>query len=119
MLISESVQLVEDLVDRFPELRDVYDSHVFNEGGVLPHVFFWDLTQEVIRAFISTGSETLDWRGVLDFLEERMAVGGPEVVEVIVTSFLSYMPYPAQPGHRLVGELGTVMSRRFEEIRRK
>lgn len=117
MLVTESVQLVEDLVGRFPVLQDLYDSHIFNEGGVLPHVFFWDLTQEVVQAFTSTESEMLDWRGVLDFLEERIAAGGPEVVEVIVTSFLSYLPYPTQPGYRLVDELGAVMSQRFRELR--
>jgi hypothetical protein len=77
--VSASVQLVEDLAGRFPELQDAYESHVFNEGGVLPHVYFWDVTQEVIRAFISGGCEALDWKGVLDFLEERMETGDQEV----------------------------------------
>ena len=117
MQVSESVQLVEDLVGHFPVLQDAYDSHIFNEGGVLPHVFFWDLTQEVIRAFISGGGEALDWKGVLDFLEERIGAGNQEVVEVIVTSFLSYMPYPTQSGYHLVDELGAVMSRRFRDLR--
>ena len=93
MLVSESARLVDELAQRLPKLQDAYDSHVFNEGGVLPHVSFWDVTQEVVRSFISGGDEAL------------------------VTSFLHYLPYPTQPGYGLVDELGAVMSGRFRDLR--
>jgi hypothetical protein len=81
----------------------------------LPHVFFWDFAR-IVQAFIS-GAAALDWKGALDYLEEQMTSGGPEVREVIVTSFLWYMPYPEQPGHGLAQELGPVMSGRLLEMR--
>ncbi|WP_406169965.1 hypothetical protein OIE52_37410 [Streptomyces canus] len=111
-------QLVIDLVGHVPELEDLYETHVFNENGeVLPHVFFWDVTQEVMDSFLAPHGGTLDWRKVLDFLEDRMKSGVPEVDEIIVTSFLNYLPYPRSPGHEITKSLGPVMSQRFTRIR--
>jgi hypothetical protein len=115
--VDESVELVENLVARFPVLRGNYDAHLFNEGTILPHVFFWDLTQEVVQVFILGDDATLDWRGVLDYLEEQVKSGNKDIFEVIVTSFLWYMPYPGKPGHGLVQELGPELSRRLLEQR--
>lgn len=110
-------QLVEDLVVQFPMLEDSYSSHVFNEGGVLPHVFFWDVVQEVIDSFLSHAPNSLDWRSVLSFLEDRISRGDSEVNEVICTSFLWYMPNPGEAGYDLVAQMGPAMARKFLEIR--
>ncbi|MFD3525305.1 hypothetical protein [Streptomyces sp. NPDC058653] len=115
--MSADVQLVEDLVARFPALEDPYSAHIFNEEGVLPHVFFWDVTQELVRSFVERGSDALDWRSVLAFLEEQLSRGIPEVSEVIGTSFLWYLPNPGDPGHEIINYLGPAMTRGFREIR--
>ncbi|WP_416959676.1 hypothetical protein [Streptomyces sp. Agncl-13] len=116
------MRLVEDLVARFPVLEDAYESHVFNEGEVLPHVFFWEVTQEVVNSFVSRDShvsrdsDALDWRSVLAFLEEQLGRGILEVTEVIVTSFLWYLPNPGDPGYEISAHLGPAMTRKFQEI---
>lgn len=115
--MSGGVQLVEDVVARFPILEDSYDAHVYNEGGVLPHVFFWDVTQGVVNSFVTQNPDTLDWRSVLAFLEEQLCRGILEVNEVITTSFLWYLPNPGDPGYEIVAHLGPVMTRKFQEIR--
>jgi hypothetical protein len=109
--------LVEDLVARFPVLEDSYSAHVFNEDGVLPHVFFWDVTQDVVDSFVGQDLDALDWRSVLAFLEEQLCRGIPEVSEVICTSFLGYLPHPGDPGYEIVTHLGPTMIRSFQKIR--
>ncbi|MFJ9557303.1 hypothetical protein ACIRPH_26135 [Nocardiopsis sp. NPDC101807] len=114
---EESQKLVTDLVAAVPWFAEDYECHVENEGGSLPHVFFWDVTQEVVASFLSDGSHGLDWEGVLGFLEAQSARGVPEADVVIGTSFLYSLPWPEQPGYALVGHLGPVMAESFRQIR--
>lgn len=112
------MNLVEDLVARFPVLEDSYASHVFdNTGEALPHVYFYEVSQEVVRSFVSRDPDALDWRSVLAFLEEQLCRGILEVTEVICTSFLWYLPNPGDPGFEISAHLGPAMTRRFHEIR--
>ncbi|WP_406474173.1 hypothetical protein [Streptomyces sp. NBC_01615] len=115
--MSGDVKLVEDLVARFPILEDSYSAHVFNEDGVLPHVFFWDFLQDVVNSFVLQDPDAVDWRSVLVFLEDQLRKGIPEVNEVICTSFLWYLPHCGDPGYGLVAHLGPAMACKFQEIR--
>lgn len=115
--MSADVQLVKDLVARFPILEDSYESHVFNMDGVLPHVYLYEVSQEVVQSFVSQDPDALDWRAVLAFLEEQLNRGVLAVSEVIVTSFLWYMPNPGEPGYEIVSHLGPTMSRKFHDVR--
>ncbi|MGW0120139.1 hypothetical protein [Streptomyces sp. NPDC003327] len=121
-----SVQLVSDLVARVPAFREAYESHVFRQGGVQPHVFFWDVVQNTVRSFVSEAGEpagpgavrgAADWRLTLDFLEEQSRRGILGIDEVIVTSFLGDLPSPHEPGHGIVQQLGPVLSAKFVRIR--
>ncbi|WP_369146230.1 hypothetical protein [Streptomyces sp. R44] len=114
---APSVQLVSDLVTRIPEFRGVYETHVFHQGGVLPHVFFWDVVQDTVRSFLGEAPGAADWRRTLDFLEEQSARGVLGIDEVIVTSFLGDLPSPQEPGHAIVEQLGPVMAAKFVRIR--
>ncbi|MEU2601432.1 hypothetical protein ABZ669_30635 [Streptomyces hirsutus] len=113
--MERDVQLVRDLVAAVPGFEDLFDAHVFNEDGVLPHVFFRDVVQETVASFLGRG-ET-DWRVTLRFLEDQLRLDLPQVTEVVVTSFLFSLPWPEQPGYGLVGHLGSAMSARFAAIR--
>ncbi|MCX5142553.1 hypothetical protein [Streptomyces sp. NBC_00338] len=123
--MTPDIRLVRDLVAEIPAFEDLYATHVFNEDAVLPHVFFWDVTQETVRSYLGLdgdedgdeGGDALDWRSVLRFLEERSSRGVPEIDEVVVTSFLAYLPFPGKPGHGIVRELGPVMAAKFTAIR--
>ncbi|MFE6226531.1 MULTISPECIES: hypothetical protein [unclassified Streptomyces] len=110
------MQLVHDLLAHVPAFRGAYESHVFRQGGVLPHVFFWDVVQGTVRSFLAEDGEP-DWRRTLDFLEEQIRRGDSAVDEVIVTSFLGDLPSPQEPGHGIVGQLGPVMAARFGRMR--
>ncbi|WP_406061729.1 hypothetical protein OG462_27920 [Streptomyces sp. NBC_01077] len=114
---AQSVQLVSDLVTRIPEFRDVYENHVFHQGGLQPHVFFWDVVQGAVRSFLGEGPCAPDWRSTLAFLEEQSCRGVLGIDEVIVTSFLGDLPSPQEPGHAIVQQLGPVMAAKFVRIR--
>ncbi|MGO4648941.1 hypothetical protein AB4305_28910 [Nocardia sp. 2YAB30] len=116
-MTTPDVQLVRDLVARIPEFAETYESHVFNEGGVLAHVFFWDVVQETVGSYLGEDADAPDWRRTLAFLEEQSALGVSEIDAVIVTSFLDYLPYPGKPGHDIVRHLGPVMKAEFVKIR--
>ena len=115
--MDSGVQLVVDVVDEFPPLEDAYESHVFNESGVLPHVFFWDVTNEVVDSFLVGEAHALNWGSLLDFLELKFRNGDPGVRSVIATSFLGYLPYPGAPGCEIVNYVGSSMALKFREIR--
>ncbi|MFB7029040.1 MULTISPECIES: hypothetical protein [unclassified Streptomyces] len=115
--VTPSVQLVSDLVTRIPEFREAYEIHVLHQGGVLPHVFFWDVVQDTVRSFLGEDPAAPDWRRTLAFLEEESCRGVLGIDEVIVTSFLGDLPSPHEPGHALVHRLGPVMAARFARMR--
>ncbi|MET7621912.1 hypothetical protein [Streptomyces sp. NPDC005408] len=111
------VRLVQDLVAKFPILEDSYEAHVFNEDGTLPHVFFWDVTQDVMNSFISQDPDSLDWVSILSFLEDRMRGGIPEEIDLICTSFLWYLPHSGDPGYGIIAQLGPLMAAGFRRVR--
>ncbi|WP_435059360.1 hypothetical protein [Streptomyces sp. bgisy060] len=114
---TPSVQLVSDLITRIPEFRGAYETHVFRQGDVLPHVFFWDVVQDTVRSFLGEAPGAADWRRTLAFLEEQSARGVFDIDEVIVTSFLGDLPSPHEPGHAIIHQLGPVMAAKFVRIR--
>ncbi|MET8810317.1 hypothetical protein [Streptomyces sp. NPDC004546] len=113
--MERDVQLVRDLVAAAPGFEGLFHAHAFNEDGVLPHVFFWDVVQETVASFLGGGES--DWRVTLQFLEEQLRLDLPEVSQVVSTSFLFNLPWPDQPGYGLVDHLGPAMSARFAAIR--
>lgn len=117
--MSDDARMFEDLAERVPALRGVYEAHVFNENGVLPHVLMADVAREVMSAYQgdADADPDLDWRAVLAVLEENLVGGDPETAAVIVTSFLEYLPLPGEPGAQVADELGPVMAERLTAYR--
>ncbi|MYX37481.1 MULTISPECIES: hypothetical protein [unclassified Streptomyces] len=113
--MDQDVQLVQDFVAGVPGFEDLYDAHVFNEDGILPIVFFWDVAHETVTSFLGGDAES-DWRATLRFLEDQLQRDIPEVTETIAW-FLYYLPWPDQPGYGLVGHLGPTMSAKFAVVR--
>lgn len=112
------MRLVEDLVAQVPGFEDAYECHVFNEHGVLPHVFFWDVVQDTVRSYLAEGDPNgPDWRGVLAFLEEETRRRVPGAIEVIVTSFLYDLPYKGEPGYGIEAHLGPAMKESYLQLR--
>ncbi|MFF3861574.1 hypothetical protein [Streptomyces sp. NPDC002209] len=115
---AAGVRLVEDLVAQVPGFEDSYECHVFNDNGVLPHVFFWDVVQDTVRSYLAEGDpDGPNWRRVLAFLEEETQRRVPGAIEVIVTSFLCDLPYEGEPGYGVQAHLGPAMKERYLQLR--
>jgi hypothetical protein len=115
-----SDEFVRALVAQFPALRLYYEEHLQEMGELLPHVFFGigeGLTDRVVDAYLRDEIDALDWRGVLDFLDEHFDRGDRQVDEVLVTDFLLAMPGPNQAGHALIDELPERLRTRFMLVR--
>jgi hypothetical protein len=49
--MTDSIDFLGRLVERFPELGKDYAAHVVDNGGALPHVFFGRVTDAVVAAY--------------------------------------------------------------------
>ena len=116
---EKTIEFTRRLVEAFPALEEDYEIHVENNAIPLPHVFFADATRAVVAAYAGTDPDyaELDWRGFLDFLDSRYPGAQAGVKEVIVTSFLLQLPWPAQPGYGIVDHLGPALVQKFREVR--
>jgi hypothetical protein len=106
--MTVSQDMVRDLVLAFPQLRQMYDEHVADNDEVLPHVIFGigdGITDRVIAAYVARDPEGLDWRGILDHLDEQLGLDNKEITDVICTDFLYGLPWSGQPGHTITEEL--------------
>ncbi|WP_433327508.1 DUF7674 family protein [Spirillospora sp. CA-294931] len=117
MLIDSEAEFVRRLLVAFPELDDLYETHVFNNDGLLAHVFFWDVTQEVVQGFLGKESDVPSWRRFLSFLEEAYPGADTPVKNLIGTSFLYNLPWPGQEGAEIADALGPVLSEVYTRVR--
>lgn len=118
--MNTAVQLVEALVERFPVLRPLYEEHVSDNGEVLPYVIFGignGITDRVVDAYLRDGSDELDWRAVLRFLDAQIGRGDRDVDDVIGTDFLWGLPGPTRPGYGIVEELPENLRKMFDGVR--
>jgi hypothetical protein len=79
-------QVVPLLLERVPELRANYDEHVADNGELLPHVFFGDVSRFVV-ARAAEGDDSAVGR-CLAFLEEALDNGDELAQELVVVSFV-------------------------------
>ncbi|MFE4265423.1 hypothetical protein [Streptomyces sp. NPDC056883] len=115
---AASVRLVEDLVAQVSGFEEAHECHAFNENGVLPHVFFWDVVQDTVHSYLAEGDpDGPDWRRVLAFLEEETRRRVPGAIEVIVTSFLYSLPHQGKPGYGIEEHLGPAMKESYLQLR--
>jgi hypothetical protein len=113
---GDDVALVRELVAAVPEYEDLYEVHEFNNHGVAPHVFFWDMTQEALESFADDQGPDAVWRRTIAFLENRLG-RSKEADTVIGTSFLYSLPWPNTPGYEIVEDLGPKLRKMFDEVR--
>jgi hypothetical protein len=79
--------LIERMLAGVPALQPVYDEHISDNDGLLPHVFFGDVTRFAIENAAVPASATAIER-LLTILDETLADADAEVREVILASFV-------------------------------
>lgn len=96
--LSRRLGLVaERLVERVPQFRPIYEEHkADNEGDVLAHLLWGDLTRFVFSAWAAGDLQTVD--AVVAFNEEAIQSDDPEVRNLVKDSFVeSCGPYDELP----------------------
>jgi hypothetical protein len=86
---ASTVECINRLLERVPELRPAYDEHVRDNGQLLPHVFFGDVTRYVLRQVRDGNTAASHPVGqILGCLEHCMASGSEDVKELVSVSFI-------------------------------
>lgn len=84
-----TVECINRLLERVPEIRDMYDEHIQDNDEILPHVFLGDVTRFVVQQVRSGETGTLNHVArILDIFEQYMASGDDHVKELISVSFV-------------------------------
>jgi hypothetical protein len=113
-------QLVAELVERFPGLRDQFDEHVRDNEEVLPHVFFGDVTRYVLdlyrRSREGDSAARAELQALLAFLDERFAAGGPDEQNLLAVSFVENLPKPHEDDDGIRDLLGPHLSAELARI---
>lgn len=118
--MTTASEFVRAFVERFPVLQPDYEDHLEAMGELLPHVIFGigeGFTDRIVEAYLREEGGDLDWRGVLDFLDDCFDRGDRGVDEVLVTDFLLRLPWRAQPGYGLIDQLPERLRARFDLVR--
>jgi hypothetical protein len=75
----------EEIVRALPQLRSQFDENVADNDGLLPHLFFGEVSW---WANTRTASQEGELRTLLSILERRYSDGDPLTVNLILVSFL-------------------------------
>jgi hypothetical protein len=101
-------EIVPELVEKVPELRELYQDHLESYDEILPHVFLGDvamLVSEKVPDKKTKSQKTV--KEILAFLEEQMSSGDPRVPELVAVSFLEVLDPQEdyyQPLKKLLGK---------------
>jgi hypothetical protein len=85
--MRNNTSFIEELLQKVPPLKNIYDEHLNENDTLLPHVFMGDVTRFVIaEAANPKRQETIT--SLLEYLEEGIQTGSDEVRELILVSFV-------------------------------
>jgi hypothetical protein len=96
MILSRGAGFIERLTCALPEFAPIVAESVRYNDGLLPHVVMGDFTRWFIKKFATARDERNPeapaarehLTRAIAFLEREMATADPEVLEIVVTSFL-------------------------------
>lgn len=90
---------------------------------LLKHVFFDELSTELMNAYLGVPDEDegydkeLDVTAFLESMERYYDPRDPEAQEAVVTSFILALPWPRRPGYGIKDLIGPVLRAEFERVR--
>lgn len=88
--MSPAERYVRGLIDAVPLLASVFDEHVRDNDGLLPHVFMGDVARFALRLNESVQDPHLEasLTSLLEYLEQGVRGDEPAVAEMVAVSFL-------------------------------
>ena len=107
--MSATQTLCEQLAREFPGIGALLEEHLADNGELLPHVFFGDLTRYVIAG-------NRDQAAVVQSLEDTMSSGVASIEELIGVSFVENIETREELEQALAGVNGNKIR---EERRRQ
>jgi hypothetical protein len=96
--MSASASFIEELLRRVPDLSPIYEEHLADNDGLLPHVFMGDVTRFAIASADERPRQS-SVSTLFGYLEEGLRSGSGEVKELIRASFVE----------NLIGETAALM----------
>jgi len=108
--------IVSDLIHESSELRPLYEEHLQDYGGGLPHVFFGDVTRFVEDAFAHPPSSPSRQIGlkILALLERAMSSDDRRLQELVSTSFLENLDQDGNAFNDIQASLGPALKVELE-----
>lgn len=112
---SQVAEFVRRLVSTSPELVEVYQQHIADQGEILPHVLMGDITRVVVAA--STGSTQANWlHDFLQQLEAGMVSGDTDIAELVGVSFVENLSGQNAALRSLVPSMGEMLRKEVKSI---
>jgi hypothetical protein len=78
---SSTISFCEDLAKQFPDIRILLDEHMRDNGELLPHVFFGDVTRWVL-------DDRSDRVRLVECLDLNISSGNSDIENLIAVSFV-------------------------------
>ncbi len=107
--------LIDRLLEAIPDLRPVYEEHLSDNDGLLPHVFFGDVARFAI-ANAAAPTSTAAISHLLTTLDEALSDADAEVREVILASFVENLAGEAAALKQLKPKMGLNLRRAFASM---
>ncbi len=84
---------IEKMLEKVPDLRNIYQEHLDDNDELLPHVFMADVTRfvlELLENDLQNKSKTVEDKIfiLLELIENALREGNEDVKDVIILSFL-------------------------------
>jgi hypothetical protein len=113
--------MVPTLVTEVPSLRPLFRAHIRNQGEVLQHVFFGDLTRYVtsLLDLVSPPDGKDEIERILALMEKGLADGDPQVDNLIGVSFLENLDQTGPHYDKIALLLGPRLKASLRDMRRK
>jgi len=85
--MDTTASFIEELLRRVPDLKPIYDEHLFDNDALLPHVFMGDVTRFSVAGAGNPRMEA-SITNLLEHLEDGLRIGNDAVKELICVSFV-------------------------------
>jgi hypothetical protein len=94
-----------------PGFDRVYDEHVADNGGVLPHVLVGELVRFLVSQVEASGASSSALRAAMPLLEDAMAGSDARLQELIAVSFIENL----DPGDHAFAVIRGLFGPKLEE----
>ena len=109
-MCNKTQNVIEDLMDRVPELVPLFHEHLQDNDTLLPHVFMGDVSRFVLELCERPTAERLEILSrIVSYLEDAWKAGCDEERNLIDVSFLENVANEGSASAFLCTRLGPVL----------